>query len=105
MEPPFPSIEVMLITALRPYSGDPKPRSPERELGATNLQLTSAEIREIDAAFASLTVHGIRMNEMQMGFFDDSTTKKRMREQIGPIAIIGLIEGTSEPVADIHLRI
>jgi aryl-alcohol dehydrogenase-like predicted oxidoreductase len=35
-------------------------------LSALDLQLTSDELRELDAEFAKLTVHGGRMNEMQM---------------------------------------
>jgi hypothetical protein len=35
-------------------------------LGAINVQLTLAELAELDAAFSKLSVHGGRMNEMQM---------------------------------------
>jgi len=35
-------------------------------LGAVQLPLTPAELEELDAAFSKLTVHGGRMNEMQM---------------------------------------
>lgn len=35
-------------------------------LGAINIHLTSADIQEMETAFAKLTVHGSRMNTMQM---------------------------------------
>jgi aryl-alcohol dehydrogenase-like predicted oxidoreductase len=35
-------------------------------LGAVQLRLTPVELEELDAAFSKLTVHGGRMNEMQM---------------------------------------
>ncbi|MES2462608.1 MAG: aldo/keto reductase [Armatimonadota bacterium] len=35
-------------------------------LGAVNVALMAADLRELDAAFANLKVHGGRMNEMQM---------------------------------------
>lgn len=35
-------------------------------LGAINVQLSSADLREIDSAFSKVKVHGGRMNEMQM---------------------------------------
>ena len=35
-------------------------------LGHVNLQLTPTEIAELDTAFTKLTVHGGRMNAMQM---------------------------------------
>jgi aryl-alcohol dehydrogenase-like predicted oxidoreductase len=35
-------------------------------LGAINVQLTAADLNEIETAFAGITVHGGRMNEMQM---------------------------------------
>jgi aryl-alcohol dehydrogenase-like predicted oxidoreductase len=41
-------------------------------LGALKLQLTPDDLRELDAAFAKLTVHGGRMNPMQMGYVDES---------------------------------
>jgi len=39
-------------------------------LGAIDLQLTPAELAEIEVAFAKLTVHGIRMNEKEMKVVD-----------------------------------
>jgi aryl-alcohol dehydrogenase-like predicted oxidoreductase len=35
-------------------------------LGAINIELTTAELRELETEFSKLTVHGGRMNEMQM---------------------------------------
>ena len=35
-------------------------------LGALDVQLTAADLRSLDADFSKLTVHGGRMNEMQM---------------------------------------
>ncbi|MEJ1240574.1 aldo/keto reductase [Chryseolinea sp. T2] len=42
-------------------------------LGATNVQLSSADLEDIETALAQFDVHGGRMNEMQMDFVD--TTK------------------------------
>ena len=39
-------------------------------LGAAAVQLTPDDLREIEAAFAKVTVHGGRMNPMQMEFVD-----------------------------------
>ncbi len=39
-------------------------------LGATDVQLTSADLSELDAEFSKITVHGGRMNEMQMQVVD-----------------------------------
>jgi aryl-alcohol dehydrogenase-like predicted oxidoreductase len=44
----------------------------EENLGAINIQLTPADLREIDAAFSKVTVHGGRMNEMQMEAVDQT---------------------------------
>ena len=41
-------------------------------LGAIKLQLTPADLLELDAAFAKLEVHGGRMNKMQMQVVDTS---------------------------------
>ena len=35
-------------------------------LGALDVQLTAADLSALDADFSKLTVHGGRMNEMQM---------------------------------------
>jgi hypothetical protein len=35
-------------------------------LGALEIQLTAADLSSLDADFSKLTVHGGRMNEMQM---------------------------------------
>lgn len=44
----------------------------EENLGAVHIQLTPADLREIDAAFSKVTVHGGRMNEMQMEAVDQT---------------------------------
>jgi diketogulonate reductase-like aldo/keto reductase len=41
-------------------------------LGAINVQLTPADLREIDTALSSITVHGGRMNEEQMKIVDQT---------------------------------
>lgn len=41
-------------------------------LGAINVELTSADLRDIEAAFSGITVHGGRMNPMQLEFVDQS---------------------------------
>ncbi|PLT21485.1 aldo/keto reductase [Psychrobacter sp. MES7-P7E] len=41
-------------------------------LGALNVELTPTDIRELDAGFARLTVHGGRMNEAQMQLVDQT---------------------------------
>jgi aryl-alcohol dehydrogenase-like predicted oxidoreductase len=44
----------------------------EENLGAIHIQLTAADLREIDAAFSKVTVHGGRMNERQMEAVDQT---------------------------------
>jgi aryl-alcohol dehydrogenase-like predicted oxidoreductase len=44
----------------------------EENLGAINVQLTPADLREMDTAFSKLTVHGGRMNEEQMKVVDQT---------------------------------
>jgi aryl-alcohol dehydrogenase-like predicted oxidoreductase len=41
-------------------------------LGAINVHLTSEDLREIETAFSKITVHGGRMNEMQMQVVDQT---------------------------------
>ena len=41
-------------------------------LGAINVELTPEDLRDIETALAAIKVHGGRMNEMQMGFVDQS---------------------------------
>lgn len=41
-------------------------------LGALRVELTPADLIEIDAALSKITVHGGRMNEMQMELVDVS---------------------------------
>jgi diketogulonate reductase-like aldo/keto reductase len=42
----------------------------EENLGSINVQLTPADIREIDSAFSKIKVHGGRMNQEQMKVVD-----------------------------------
>ena len=44
----------------------------EENLGAINIQLTPADLREIQTAVSAITVHGGRMNEMQMQIVDQT---------------------------------
>jgi aryl-alcohol dehydrogenase-like predicted oxidoreductase len=41
-------------------------------LGAINVQLTPADLREIETAFSKINVHGGRMNEEQMRYVDQT---------------------------------
>jgi aryl-alcohol dehydrogenase-like predicted oxidoreductase len=41
-------------------------------LGAANVHLTPADLREIETAFSEITVHGGRMNEEQMKVVDQT---------------------------------
>jgi aryl-alcohol dehydrogenase-like predicted oxidoreductase len=41
-------------------------------LGAINVQLTPADVSELETAFSKLKVHGGRMNEMQMKQVDQT---------------------------------
>ena len=49
-----------------PIPGTRNPDHLNENLGPINVQLKPAEIAELDSSFAKLTVHGGRMNEMQM---------------------------------------
>ncbi|NOK21109.1 aldo/keto reductase [Corallococcus carmarthensis] len=55
-----------------PIPGTRNPVHLEENLGARHLQLTPAELRELETAFSQLTVHGGRMNPMQMDVVDTS---------------------------------
>jgi aryl-alcohol dehydrogenase-like predicted oxidoreductase len=44
----------------------------DENVGAINVQLTPADLREIDTAFSQITVHGGRMNEEQMKVVDQT---------------------------------
>lgn len=44
--------------------------SPERESGAIDVQLTLADLRETEAAFSRIKVHGGRMSEKYMRDLD-----------------------------------
>jgi aldo/keto reductase family protein len=49
-----------------PIPGTRNPDHLNENVGAINVQLTPAEVAELDSAFSKLTVYGGRMNEMQM---------------------------------------
>ncbi|CCV04206.1 hypothetical protein MESS2_1230007 [Mesorhizobium metallidurans STM 2683] len=41
-------------------------------LGALNVELTSADLGEIETAFSTITIHGGRMNDAQMELVDQT---------------------------------
>ena len=49
-----------------PISGTRNINHLNENLGAINVQLTPADLRELETAFSQIKVHGGRMNEMQM---------------------------------------
>jgi aryl-alcohol dehydrogenase-like predicted oxidoreductase len=49
-----------------PIPGTRNPDHLAENLKAVDLQLTAADLRELDAALATVTVHGGRMNAEQM---------------------------------------
>lgn len=49
-----------------PIPGTRNPDHLKENLAATDLELTPADLTELDSAFAALVVHGSRMNAMQM---------------------------------------
>jgi aryl-alcohol dehydrogenase-like predicted oxidoreductase len=53
-----------------PIPGTGKIEHLNENLGAVDVPLTSDDLREIETAFAAITVHGGRMNEMQMDFVE-----------------------------------
>ena len=53
-----------------PIPGTRNPDHLNENLGATNIQLTSADLRELETAFSETRVHGGRMNEEQMRVVD-----------------------------------
>jgi aryl-alcohol dehydrogenase-like predicted oxidoreductase len=53
-----------------PIPGTRNPDHLRENLGAINVQLTAADLRELDTALSRLTVHGGRMNEMHMRIVD-----------------------------------
>jgi aryl-alcohol dehydrogenase-like predicted oxidoreductase len=56
-----------------PIPGTRNPGHFAENVHAINVQLSSAELREIESAFAKLKVHGGRMNAMQMQMVDQTT--------------------------------
>lgn len=55
-----------------PIPGTRNPIHLNENLGAIKLQLTAADLLDLDAAFAKLEVHGGRMNKQQMQVVDTS---------------------------------
>ena len=53
-----------------PIPGTRNPDHLNENLGAINVQLTPADLRELETAFSGITVHGGRMNPMQMKVVD-----------------------------------
>jgi aryl-alcohol dehydrogenase-like predicted oxidoreductase len=56
-----------------PIPGTSKADHLSENLGAINVQLTPADLREIETALSEITVHGGRMNEQQMKVVDQTT--------------------------------
>lgn len=55
-----------------PIPGTSKIDHLNENLGAINVQLTAADLREIETALSKITVHGGRMNEAQMKVVDQT---------------------------------
>ena len=55
-----------------PIPGTRNPDHLNENLGAINVQLTPADLREIETAFSEIKVHGGRMNEEQMKVVDQT---------------------------------
>lgn len=55
-----------------PIPGTRNPDHLSENLGAINIELTPADMREIETALSKVTVHGGRMNEMQMQQVDQA---------------------------------
>ena len=55
-----------------PIPGTRNPHHLKENLGAIDLRLTAADLREIDTEFSKMKVHGGRMNEAQMQVVDKS---------------------------------
>ena len=55
-----------------PIPGTRNPDHLNENLGAINIQLTSADLRELETAFSGSKVHGGRMNEEQMRVVDQT---------------------------------
>lgn len=55
-----------------PIPGTRNPAHLAENLGALGVELTAADLREIDEGFAALTIHGGRMNAMQMAVVDQT---------------------------------
>jgi aryl-alcohol dehydrogenase-like predicted oxidoreductase len=55
-----------------PIPGTRNPDHLSENLGAINVELTSSDLRELDAAISKIKVHGGRMNEEQMRVVDET---------------------------------
>ncbi|WP_349263814.1 aldo/keto reductase [Oligoflexus sp.] len=55
-----------------PIPGTRNPNHLAENLDAINIQLTSADLSEIESAIAKIKIHGGRMNKMQMDIVDKS---------------------------------
>ena len=55
-----------------PIPGTRNPAHLNENLGAISIQLTSADLRELETAFSGTKVHGGRMNEEQMRVVDQT---------------------------------
>jgi aryl-alcohol dehydrogenase-like predicted oxidoreductase len=55
-----------------PIPGTRNPDHLNENLGAINVQLTAADLRDLETAFSGITVHGGRMNPMQMKVVDQT---------------------------------
>jgi len=51
---------------------DARPATSNENLGAINVHLTPADLREIDTAVSKIREHGGRMNEEQMKVVDQT---------------------------------
>ena len=55
-----------------PIPGTRDPDHPVENLKAVDVRLTAADLRELDAVLATVTVHGSRMNPALMQVVDDT---------------------------------
>ena len=72
-----PQIALAWLLAQKPWivpiPGTSKIDHLNENLGAVNLQLTPADLRELETEFSKIKVHGGRMNEMQMQVVDQTS--------------------------------
>ena len=55
-----------------PIPGTRNPDHLAENLKAVDVRLTAADLRELDAAFSTVTMHGGRMNAEQMQVVDET---------------------------------